>query len=86
MAGFFPVLLRVLISIFHPKEGELTKFVYWAFGEESRNWVMEFISAPSYEILTSGIWSNAFSFFSLWLIWICLASLLIYKLNWSKYA
>ena len=82
----FPIFLRLLISIFHPKEGELTKRINWLFGEPSRDWVIEFISAPSYSFLTSYVWSNAFIFFTLWFLWLCLGFWIVYKPNWRKYA
>ena len=86
-AILFPVVVRGLISVLHPKVGELTQFVDWLFGVSARDWIIEFVSAPAYGFLTSKVWSNGPAFFAMWTIWMFIAFyFIVYKSEGGKYA
>lgn len=86
-AILFPVVLRGLISVLHPKEGELSQFADWLFGAIVKDWIIEFVSAPAYSFLTSKVWSIGPTFIGMWVIWMFIAFFFtVYKSEGRKYA
>lgn len=59
------LILRGAIGFFHPKFGESLVLANYIGGEKATFWVIEHISAPSYEFLVHSIWGNATLFFTL---------------------
>ncbi|OBP17179.1 hypothetical protein A5320_21155 [Rheinheimera sp. SA_1] len=59
------LILRGAISLFHPKLGELLVLVNYIGGEYAMFWVLEHISAPTYDFLVHSIWGNTTAFFTL---------------------
>ena len=57
------VILRLTISIFHPKVGELISVVKHLDNSELTNWFSYYITFPTYDVLTKSIWSNRLGFF-----------------------
>ena len=70
------LILRGAIGFFHPKFGELRVLVNYLGGENSMFWVVEQISAPTYDFLVHSIWGNATAFFTLLLCIFLLAVVL----------
>ena len=65
LVAAYLLILRGAISFFHPKLGELLVLVNYIGGEDAMFWVLEHVSAPSYDFLINSIWGSAISFFTL---------------------
>lgn len=61
----YVLILRGAIGFFHPKFGELLVLVNYIGGENAMFWVVEHVSAPTYDFLVHSIWGNAIPFFTL---------------------
>lgn len=65
VVAVYLLILRGAISFFHPKLGELLVLVNYVGGEDAMFWVLEHVSAPSYDFLANSIWGSPIPFFSL---------------------
>jgi peptidoglycan/LPS O-acetylase OafA/YrhL len=74
---FSVVILRLAISIFHPKVGDLISVVEYLDNSELTNWFSYYITFPTYDLLIKSIWSNRLGFF----VYLVAASLLGFYLT-----
>jgi hypothetical protein len=65
----FPLIVRVSISIFHPKDGELLQLASMFLGTESLRLLSSSISFPVYDFLVHTVWQNSLEVFLVaWLV------------------
>ena len=64
----FPVLLRLAIEFFHPKDGALLYALAAVAPEGIVERASEFVSYPIYDVLVHGVWQDATVFYPVWLL------------------
>lgn len=59
----FPLIVRLAIRFFHPKDGELLQFASMFLGKDSLRSLSSSISLPVYDLLVHSVWQGSLGVF-----------------------